>query len=305
VTAVLTALDVLGFERPPTMRSEGRPRIVGLVLPDLRNPTFPAFADVLTVELLRRGLVCVLCTRTADGMSEAEHVKMLLAHDTAGIVFVGGSFADAGARQGRALRQRRIPTVLINPADDNPSRARVSVDDALAVRLALDHLTMLGHSRVGLIVGPLGHIPSARKAAAFTAYCRSDPRVEGPDHRVASTIFSIEGGQTAMAGLLEQDVTAVVCGSDPLALGAIRAVRRQGLRVPDDVSVVGFDDSRLMAVVDPPLTTVRQPVRQIALCAVEALVRQLDGATPDAHELLIDPELVVRASTGPAAVDAR
>jgi LacI family repressor for deo operon, udp, cdd, tsx, nupC, and nupG len=304
VTAVLTALDVLGYERPPTMRGEGRPRIIGLVLPDLRNPTFPAFADVLTVELLRHGLVCVLCTRTADGMSEAEHVQMLLAHDTAGIIFVGSSFADAGARQGRALRQRRIPTVLINPADENLTRARVSIDDAQAVRLALDHLAMLGHARVGLIVGPLGHVPSARKAAAFEAYCRADPRLVGPDHKVASTIFSIEGGQTAMASLLEQDVTAVVCGSDPLALGAVRAARRHGLRVPDDLSVVGFDDSRLMAVVDPPLTTVRQPVRQIALCAVEALVRQLDGAPPDPHELLIDPELIVRASTGPAPAGA-
>ena len=137
VTAVLTALDVLGFERPPSMRGEPRPRIVGLVLPDLRNPTFPAFADLLTVELLRHGLICALCTRTADGVSEAEHVEMLLAHDTAGIIFVGSSFADAGAKQGRALRQRRIPTVLINPADDNPTRARVSIDDAQAVRLAL------------------------------------------------------------------------------------------------------------------------------------------------------------------------
>jgi LacI family transcriptional regulator, repressor for deo operon, udp, cdd, tsx, nupC, and nupG len=300
VTAVLTALDVLGFERPPSMRGEPRPRIVGLVLPDLRNPTFPAFADLLTVELLRHGLICALCTRTADGVSEAEHVEMLLAHDTAGIIFVGSSFADAGAKQGRALRQRRIPTVLINPADDNPTRARVSIDDAQAVRLALDHLVMLGHTRIGLMVGPLGHIPSARKAAAFGEFCRSDPRLTGTANLVASTIFSIEGGQTAMTGLLEHAVTAVVCGSDPLALGAVRAARRQGLHVPLDLSVVGFDDSRLMAVVDPPLTTIRQPVRHIALTAVEALVRQLDGAPPDPYEVLIDPELIVRVSTGPA-----
>jgi DNA-binding LacI/PurR family transcriptional regulator len=103
-----------------------------------------------------------------------------------------------------------------------------------------------------------------------------------------------------MTGLLEHAVTAVVCGSDPLALGAVRAARRQGLHVPLDLSVVGFDDSRLMAVVDPPLTTIRQPVRHIALTAVEALVRQLDGAPPDAYEVLIDPELIVRESTGPA-----
>jgi DNA-binding LacI/PurR family transcriptional regulator len=295
--AVLTALDVFGYERPEALRGP-RNGLVGLVLPDLRNPTFPTFAEELTVALLRRGLVAALCTRTTEGLSEADYIEMLLGHETAGIIFVGSSFADAGARQGRALRRRRIPTVLINAADDNPGRARVSVDDALAVRLALDHLAALGHTRIGLVCGPLGHVPSGRKLRAFREHCRATPRLRGSDALVASTIFSPEGGQAAALRLLARGVTAVVCGSDQLAMGAMRAARRRGMRVPDDLSVVGFDDSRFMSETDPPLTTLRQPVVPMASAAVEALLAQIDGTDPPTSEDIFDPELIVRASTG-------
>jgi DNA-binding LacI/PurR family transcriptional regulator len=96
-------------------------------------------------------------------------------------------------------------------------------------------------------------------------------------------------------------VTGVICASDPLALGAIRAVRRAGLRVPDDVSVVGFDDSALMNSIDPPLTTVRQPIEPMGRMVIELLVVQLSGSHVAPEEYLFEPELVVRASTAPAA----
>ncbi|MFD0593847.1 hypothetical protein ACFQZ4_16285 [Catellatospora coxensis] len=93
--AVLTALDVFGFARPEPVRSE-RARLIGLVVPDLSNPIFPAFAEVIGVSLIQRGLVPVLCTRTSDGVSEAHYIEMLLAQQVGGIVFVGSSYADAG-----------------------------------------------------------------------------------------------------------------------------------------------------------------------------------------------------------------
>ncbi|HWB37716.1 MAG TPA: LacI family DNA-binding transcriptional regulator [Rugosimonospora sp.] len=301
MAAVLTALDVFGYERPDALGGQ-RNGLVGLVLPDLRNPTFPTFAEEISVALLRSGLAAALCTRTSEGLSEADYIEMLLAHATAGIIFVGSSFADAGARQGRALRRRRIPTVLINPADDNPGRARVSVDDALAVRMALDHLAALGHTRIGLVCGPVGHVPSGRKLRAFRDHCRGTPRLRGSDALVASTIFSPEGGEAATLRLLTRGVTAVVCGSDQLAIGAMRAARRRGLRVPDGLSVVGFDDSRFMTETNPPLTTLRQPVVPMAEAAVEALLRQIGGGDPPGDEEIFDPELIVRGSTArPAA----
>ena len=99
-------------------------------------------------------------------------------------------------------------------------------------------------------------------------------------------------------------MTGIVCASDPIALGAVRAVRRAGLRVPQDVSVVGYDDSAFMNCTDPPLTTVRQPLEAIGRAAVAMLVGQIDGFPVTAEELLFEPELVVRGSTAPAPAPA-
>jgi DNA-binding LacI/PurR family transcriptional regulator len=115
-------------------------------------------------------------------------------------------------------------------------------------------------------------------------------------------MFSLEGGQAAANRLLERGITGIVCGSDLIALGAVRAARRSGLRVPDQVSVVGYDDSSLMSCTDPPLSTVRQPIEAMGRAAVAMLVGQIDGATVTADELLFEPELVVRGSTGPATL---
>ncbi|MDQ1579055.1 MAG: hypothetical protein QOE21_1742 [Microbacteriaceae bacterium] len=100
-------------------------------------------------------------------------------------------------------------------------------------------------------------------------------------------------------------MTGILCASDPLALGAIRAVRRAGLEVPTDVSVIGFDDSALMNAVDPPLTTVRQPIEPMGRMVIELLVAQISGAVVANDEFFFEPELVVRGSTGPVSAAAR
>ena len=98
---------------------------------------------------------------------------------------------------------------------------------------------------------------------------------------------------------MSRGITAIICASDPLALGAIRAVRRLGLRVPEDVSIVGYDDSALMMCTDPPLTTIRQPIEAMGRAAVRLLASQIDGITATPEHLLFEPELVVRGSTAP------
>jgi DNA-binding LacI/PurR family transcriptional regulator len=298
--SVLTALDVFGYERPQKLRNDRAP-LIGLVLPELQNPIFPAMAELVVTELIRHNLLPVLCTRTADGLPEAHYVEMLLAQNVGGIVFIGSSYADAGPAQVKALRERRLPIVLINAADENLGVPRVCVDDGVAVQQALGHLRALGHERIGLILGPIGHVPSARKLAAYAAHAEERGDL-GWRSRVAHTIFSMQGGATAAGRLVGgQGVTALVCASDALALGAIRAVRKQGLRVPADVSVVGFDDSSLMNVTDPPLTTVRQPIAAMGGAAVAALMSQIHGHVVPVDEVLFDPELIVRGSTGMCA----
>ena len=119
---------------------------------------------------------------------------------------------------------------------------------------------------------------------------------EADPQLVEHTMFSLEGGHAAATRLVKQGVTGIVCASDILALGAIRAVRRAGLSVPDDVSVIGYD-SAMMNCTDPPLTTVRQPIDAMGRAAVDMLVALIERAAVPADELLFEPELVVRAST--------
>jgi DNA-binding LacI/PurR family transcriptional regulator len=295
--SVLTALDVFGFVRPQQLRREGG-RLIGLVLPDLQNPIFPAFAEVIGVSLIQRGLVPVLCTRTSDSVSEANYIEMLLAQRVGGIIFVGSSYADAGAEQGRQLTARKLPIVLVNAADENLGVPRVSVDDAGAARQAFEHLAGLGHRNIGLILGPTGHLPSVRKLAGFVEFCQARG-VPAETGLVDHTAFTVEGGRGAANRLIAAGATALVCASDALALGAIRAARRLGHDVPRDISVIGFDDSMFMAVTDPPLTTLRQPVRAIAAAAVTSLMSQLNGAVVNRNEVSFEAELVVRGTIGP------
>jgi LacI family repressor for deo operon, udp, cdd, tsx, nupC, and nupG len=294
-TAVLTALDVLGYERPTKLRGE-RARLVGLVLPELQNPIFPALAEVVTGSLAQRGFTPALCARTIGGVSEADYVEMLLDHQVSGVIFAGGSYALADASHDHYLRltDRGLPVVLVNAGVDELGFARVSTDDAVAVEQAHGHLRSLGHERVGMVLGPEDHVPSRRKLAAMEA------AVGGGATFVARSSFSMEGARAAATRLIEQDVTGIICASDVLALGTIRAARRLGRQVPGDVSVVGFDDSAFMTCTDPPLTTVRQPIETMGQAAVDLLVTQIEGAEVATDELLFEPELVVRGSTGPA-----
>jgi DNA-binding LacI/PurR family transcriptional regulator len=298
--AVLTALDVLGYERPTQLRGE-RARLIGLVLPELTNPIFPALAEVIGGALAQRGFTPVLCTRTAGGLSEADYVSMLLDQQVSGVVFAGGHYAELTAPHDhyRLLHSRGIPVVLLNAAIENLDFPSVSTDDMTAAGQSFRHLASLGHERIGLVVGPEDHMPSIRKLTAFTEHAQRSGTSAAP---VEHALFSLEGGQAATTRILRHGVTGLVCGSDVLALGAIRAVRRAGLTVPGDVSVVGFDDSGFMNCTDPPLTTVRQPIEAMGKAAVTLLVNQMEGVAVYPEELLFEPELVVRGSTGPAPV---
>jgi DNA-binding LacI/PurR family transcriptional regulator len=298
--AVLTALDVLGYERPTQLRGD-RARLVGLVLPELQNPIFPAFAEVVGGALAQQGFTSVLCTRTVGGVSEADYVELLLQQQVSGVVFAGGLYAQADASHYHYERlvERRLPTVLVNASVEHLGFPQVSCDDVVAAEMALGHLAALGHERIGMVLGPPDHVPSRRKLEAFTtradeAGLRVDPEF------VEHTMFSIEGGHAAATRLMRRGVTGVMCASDILALGAIRAARRAGLSVPEDVSVIGYDDSALMNCTEPPLTTVRQPIDAMGRAAVDLLVAQIGKAAVPGDELLFEPELVVRASTAPA-----
>ncbi|HEX6498323.1 MAG TPA: LacI family DNA-binding transcriptional regulator [Micromonosporaceae bacterium] len=304
---VLTALDVLGYERPERLRKRSA-GLVGLVVPELDNPIFPLFAQVIESALAQHGYTPVLCTQTPGGVTEDEYVEMLLDRQVAGIVFVSGLHADTSTDPDRyrKLVERPIPTVLVNGYMPGVEAPFVSCDDRAAAELAVSHLFALGHRRIGLVTGPDRFLPVQRKLAGYRSAMRAVVGLPDRDidKYIELSLFGVEGGHAAADRLLERGVTGIVCGSDLMALGAIRAARSRGLSVPGDVSVVGYDDSPLIAFTDPPLTTLRQPVQAMSVAAVRALMDEINGHPAPHSEYVFRAELVVRGSTGAAPVTA-
>lgn len=296
---VQRALAKLGYE-PVGLGRARRTALIGVVVPELDNPIFPAFAGALESQLASRGLTMVLCSAAAAGAHEVEDVEVLLDHQASGIVFLSGRHADTTAPHAtyHELQRLGMPMVLVNGRpDDLAGIPAIAADDRHAVGTAVSHLTALGHRQIGLLSGPERMIPSQRKLAGY----REALTEAGIDEeRVVGAAYSIEGGHAGATELLAEGVTAIVCASDSMAVGALRAARDAGLSVPDDLSVVGFDDTVLARCVTPTLTTSRQPVTGMAHEVVAKLMDQISQRPTNLTEFLFRTDLIVRRSSGPA-----
>lgn len=299
---VLVALDLLGYERPESLLQFSR-GLVGLIVPELSNPIFPMYAQEIEQVLSSGGHIPLLCTQTPGGTSEDEYIEMLVERGVVGIVFVSGRHSDTTGDVTRyqRLRERGVPLVTINGNAPTIKAPGFTTDDRVAARIAVEHLASLGHQRIGLATGPARMVPAQRKRAGYLdAMLAMLPQVKP---QVVEALYTYEGGANASRALIEAGCTGIVCASDIMALGVIQGARAAGLSVPGDLSVIGYDDSPLIPMTGPPLTTVRQPVTAISRAAVTTLLEAIAGTqVPDA-EMLFLPDLIVRGSTGlaPAA----
>ena len=291
--SVLAALEALGhpLDSPSPDQRDG---LIAVIVPELGNPTFAAFANELSLQLAAAGQHMLLCSSGPGGTTEEQYLDTLLGVEVAGLLSVSGSLADrlATPEHYQRLIAAGVPAVFINAHHPRVEASFFSCSDAEAVSASVAHLRSLGHTHIGLAVGQQRYQPTQRKIDAFLA--------QGlPRGSAVSTIFSVEGGQAAAGRLLDTGHTAIVCGSDVMALGVIREARSRGLDVPRDLSVVGYDDSSLMAFTDPALTTVRQPVSAMCKAAVDTLLASIGGLETDPTEMLFHPDLIIRQSTGP------
>ena len=247
-----------GYERPESVHQTSR-GLMGLIVPELSNPIFPLFAQQIEQLLAPSGHTPLLCTQTPGGISEDEYIEMLVDRGVAGIIFVSGRHADTTGDVTRyqRLRERGVPLVTINGNAPTIKAPGFATDDRRATRIAVDHLIALGHQRIGLAMGPMRMVPAQRKRSGY-----EDAMGEGlPEEplRIVETLYTYEGGVSAALHLLEQGCTGIVCSSDVMALGVVHGVRQTGRSVPHDVSVIGYDDSPLIPMTDPPLTRCVSP----------------------------------------------
>jgi LacI family repressor for deo operon, udp, cdd, tsx, nupC, and nupG len=223
-----------------------------------------------------------------------------VAIDAAGVVVVNGRYAGSGIGYDAyaELVPKGLRVVLVNAVTPPCPVPSVTVDIGAGATMAVEHLAAMGHERIGCLVGPRRYVTAVEFASSWRTAMRS--RGLNPTNDLLSeTLFTIQGGQAGTAQLLEANATGIVAASDMMAIGAVRAVRSWGMTVPEDVSVVGCDGTTLASVADPALTTLRQPVGQIATAVASLFVNPPDLNGPFASQVFM-PELVVAASTGPA-----
>lgn len=300
---VRAAMERLGYSPHALARglAARRSHTLGLLITDILTPYFPDIVRGAQEAAEAAGYVVLLGDASVHTASEDLLVKRLLERRVDGLIVASSRTTDEYARQ---LRSEDVPVVCINgPLGQFPHA--VQIDQRQGARLAVDHLAELGHRRIAHITGPTGVPTRAERLAAFRAALR-DRGIAYDPSLVATNVSTIDQSRSATAQLLAlaDPPTAIFAYNDRLAVGSYQAIRAAGLVIGRDVSVVGFDDIPMTEWLDPPLTSVRQPRRDMGRTAVDILLTALRGeAAPDL--VVVQPTLVVRGSTGRAPDQSR
>ena len=271
---------------------------IALLMPDITNPFFPDLVKGVQLLADERGYTVLLCSVAGDAAREAEYLEMLSAKQVDGALLVGiVSGRDTIARFAR----NGVPIVSLDRNIDYPGAPLVQVNHRKGARIATEHLLQLGHRLVAHLSGPIGLRVSHERLAGYREALRQagiayDPRL------VVSGDFTEEAGYEGIEALLgmASRFSAVFAANDLAAIGATAALKDRDRRVPEDVSVVGFDDIRLAMYTSPALTTIRQPTYEMGRRATELLVDAIHSRTARrGQQVIFEGELIVRASSMP------
>jgi DNA-binding LacI/PurR family transcriptional regulator len=306
------AIDRLGYtpNRLARQLKSGYAPIIGLIVPSVANPFWGGMARAVEETALAHGFRVLLGNSERDLDRELAYAEEMWAQGIHGIIF-GSSPLSLAHLLGLVKRGLRIVAFdRQTQRGDELDIDSVAMDNVRGAQLAMEHLIGLGHRRIGFISGPIRTVSrvdrlDGYRTALAEAGIQFDRQLvwEGSE---SSSYGDIEGAQLGRKGAhdilsLPNPPTALFTINDMYALGAYAGVRDLGLRVPDLVSVVGFDDIVLADIIDPPLTTVRQPLQDMTRLAVERLIAYLERTTTEgAMHVSIVPDLIVRGSTAPA-----
>lgn len=302
---VLSSIDTLGYEAPaPRPEIPALQGSVVLLIPDILNPFFADIARGVQDEAGADGPMIVLLDTTEDPRREEQLLRTFTRQPVGGIISCGSRLP---IDQFVAVRGRhRVPMVVLNRSIRHPEIPCVMADSEKAAYHAARLLLSLNHTLIAFIAGPsTAEMAQARQRGIEAALAEAGLAL--PPEWCVSSLPNVNGGFQAMSALLAlpsaRRPTAVIAYNDIMALGALHAARAHHLRVPEDVSVVGFDDIAVAAHANPPLTTVAQPKYRMGRLAMQLLRQMIEGSPPpgEGYTLLESP-LVVRESTGPAPV---
>jgi LacI family transcriptional regulator len=300
VERVHAAMSELEYTPDATARSlrVGRTETIGLIIPDNSNPFFAELAHRIEEAGFNEGYTTILANANERADRERRYVSTLISKRVDGLILAPSRTDDGKLTP--ILRNAGIPVVVIDR--ELPYADIVLYDSVGGSYAATQYLLELGHTRIGCITGPSDVVPAAQRVVGFRR-ALADAGMDPDAAPVVEADFHFAGGREATAQLLSsgaQHLTAVFATNDLMAAGALRELATRGLSVPGDISVIGFDDAPLAEMVSPPLTTIRQPMEDMANTAVTLLldrVRGANGSEPARH--VLPTSLVVRDSTAP------
>jgi DNA-binding LacI/PurR family transcriptional regulator len=269
--------------------------MIGLLLPDISNPYFAELARHIEDRAHELGYNIVICNTDNRLDKESEYLTFLQQKGVDGILLSTGL---AHPHSLELLLERKLPIVLISREVPQAVVNTVIVDDYMGGYLATSHLLQLGHRDIAIIVESMDLASSRGRLKGYRSALQ-EYEIPYQEKWVTVSDFTIASGMEAAGRLMDGPgrPTAVFANNDLLAIGTIQAARARGIAVPDQLSVVGFDNTFLATVIDPSLTTVGQPIRELGRQAVDLLHKQIVGDEQAKQRIVLLPELVVRSST--------
>lgn len=294
---ILAVVDELGYR--PNRRAQslatGVTDTVGVFVSEISNPFFPEIIHSFEIAATSRGYQTQLVNTEYDPERARSAVRKMIDNRVLGIAIFTSQF---DRKLFDEIVRNHIPIVSVGPAPAEPWISRITIDFASGLQDLLRHLASRGHRRFAAIIGP----EQLRSVQEYVKTLRRVARKQGMQvSQVISCNYRHDGGMQAVHALVKDpDIpTAILCGNDLIALGAISALEQAGIRVPQDVSVVGFDDLVFARLTRPPLTTAGVPREELGALAFEIINRMIGAKRPREESRRITPRLVVRNSTAP------
>jgi DNA-binding LacI/PurR family transcriptional regulator len=294
VRAAIEELNYLPNVNARSLRS-GRSNLYGIIVSDIRNPFFPELIEQFESLATQQGIDVTIVNTGYDEQRLLGGVRRLLERGVDGLAILTSEVSAAALAR---LRSARIPVVFLNQPSVAGDFQSIKVDYVRGFIHAIEHLRMLGHQRIGFVAGPSTLSSANRRRKAFLSALKSSHLILR-DEWIFEGDHQLTGGRYAAERFFSMGhpPSAIVCSNDMMAIGFLQSANRLGKRVPEEVSLIGFDDLFLCEVVHPPLTTLHLSRREIATRAFYALQAKRAQA-PKAGTSVILPFLVPRASTG-------